>query len=215
MSTDIHAFLKEILEKLQTIDYVKPESLPNIDLYMDQVTTFMDNKLRPTSRHPEEDKILTKTMINNYAKNDLLPPPLKKKYSKEHVLLLIFIYYYKGILSINDIQTLLKPITEHYFQNGQAYNLEDIYREAFGMEDKMLQSMKADVEEKFKISQEAFQGAPQEDMDFLHKFAFICTLGFDVYLKKLMIEKMIDELAADRQGKKAHKAEAEQNGKNP
>ena len=52
-------------------------------------------------------------------------------------------------------------------------------------------------------------------MDFLHKFAFICTLGFDVYLKKLMIEKMIDELAADRQGKKAHKAEAEQNGKNP
>ncbi len=130
-------------------------------------------------------------------------------------MLLVFIYYYKGFLSISDIQTLLKPITEHYFQNGQAYNLEDIYREAFGMEDKMLQSMKADVEEKFKISQEAFQGAPQEDMDFLHKFAFICTLGFDVYLKKLMIEKMIDELAADRQGKKAHKAEAEQNGKNP
>ena len=46
-------------------------------------------------------------MINNYAKNDLLPPPIKKKYSKEHVLLLIFIYYYKGILSISDIQKVL------------------------------------------------------------------------------------------------------------
>ena len=50
MSTDIHAFLKEILEKLQTIDYVKPESLPNIDLYMDQVTTFMDSQLASTKR---------------------------------------------------------------------------------------------------------------------------------------------------------------------
>lgn len=78
MSTDIHAFLKEILEKLQTIDYVKPESLPNIDLYMDQVTTFMDSQLASTKRY-EDDKILTKTMINNYAKNNLLPPPNKKK----------------------------------------------------------------------------------------------------------------------------------------
>lgn len=214
MKIDSENILQSILESLSRIDYIHEGDIPNIDLYMDQVTTLMETQLSHTKRHGD-DKILTKTMINNYAKNDLLPPPVKKKYSREHVMLLVFIYYYKGFLSISDIQTLLKPITEHYFQNGQAYNLEDIYREAFGMEDKMLQSMKADVEEKFKISQEAFQGAPQEDMDFLHKFAFICTLGFDVYLKKLMIEKMIDELAADRQGKKAHKAEAEQNGKNP
>lgn len=206
--------LQDMMDRLDRISYIHLDKIPEIDLYMDQVTSFMEEHLRKAKRNPQ-DKALTKTMINNYAKNDLLPPPVKKKYSREHVMLLVFIYYYKGFLSISDIQTLLKPITEHYFQNGQAYNLEDIYREAFGMEDKMLQSMKADVEEKFKISQEAFQGAPQEDMDFLHKFAFICTLGFDVYLKKLMIEKMIDELAADRQGKKAHKAEAEQNGKNP
>ncbi len=218
MTIDNDDLLNSIRASLDRVKYISPEEIPNIDLYMDQVTTFMDSRLQSSARYPGEDKILTKTMINNYAKNDLLPPPVKKKYSREHVMLLVFIYYYKGILSINDIQTLLKPITEHYFQNGQAYNLEDIYREAFGMEDKMLQSMKADVEEKFRIAQEAFQGAPEEDMDFLHKFAFICMLGFDVYLKKLMIEKMIDELAQDRQEqgkKKAHKAETEQSGKNP
>ena len=210
MTIDNDDLLNSIRESLDRVKYISPEDIPNIDLYMDQVTTFMDSRLQSSARYPGRDKILTKTMINNYAKNDLMPPPVKKKYSREHVMLLVFIYYYKGFLSISDIQTLLGPITEKYFQNGQAYNLEDIYREAFGMEDKMLQSMKADVEEKFKISQEAFQGAPEEDMDFLHKFAFICMLGFDVYLKKLMIEKMIDELAEDRQGKKA-----EQNGKNP
>ena len=57
---------------------------------MDQVTTFMDSNLKDSKRY-NADKILTKTMINNYAKNNLLPPPLKKKYSKEHILVLIFI----------------------------------------------------------------------------------------------------------------------------
>ncbi len=58
------------------MDYIKPEDLPNIDLYMDQVTTFMEDQLASTKRH-DDDKILTKTMINNYAKNNLLPSPEK------------------------------------------------------------------------------------------------------------------------------------------
>ena len=79
---DTKAFLNQILTELKEIDYVKPEDIPNIDLYMDQITTFMNSQLAASKRH-EDDKILTKTMINNYAKNDLLPPPAKKKYTKE------------------------------------------------------------------------------------------------------------------------------------
>ena len=59
-------FLSDILDEFNKIDYVKPEDIPNIDLYMDQVTTFMDSQLATSKRH-EDDKILTKTMINNYA----------------------------------------------------------------------------------------------------------------------------------------------------
>lgn len=199
MTIDGDDLLNSILASLDRIEYVSPEDIPNIELYMDQVTTFMDSKLRPTTRYPGEDKILTKTMINNYAKNDLLPPPVKKKYSKEHVLLLIFIYYYKGILSINDIQTLLKPITEQFFRNDAEYNLENIYREAFSMEEKQIENLKADVVEKFRMAEQTFQDAPEGSRDFLRKFAFICTLSFDVYVKKLMIEKMVDELAGERE----------------
>ena len=112
--------------------------------------------------------------------------------------MLIFIYYYKGILSINDIQTLLGPITERYFHNGEQFNLERVYREAFSMEEKQMQALKEDVRAKYRAAQETFQDAPEEDADFLRKFAFICALGFDVYLKKLMIEKMIDELNGSR-----------------
>ena len=195
MTIDSEDLLNSILASLDRIQYVSPEDIPNIDLYMDQVTTFMDSKLRSTARYPDEDKILTKTMINNYAKNDLLPPPLKKKYSKEHVLLLIFIYYYKGILSISDIQTLMHPITEKFFQKEGDFNLESIYREAFGLEKKQLEALKADVVEKFKLSEETFEDAPEESREFLRRFAFICTLSFHVYIKKLMIVNMVDVLA--------------------
>lgn len=213
MTLNTEDLLNSIMESLERIKYIKPEDIPNIDLYMDQVTTFMDRKLRDTARYPENDKILTKTMINNYAKNDLLPPPVKKKYSKEHVLLLIFIYYYKGILSINDIQTLLTPITERYFQNDKEFDLESIYCEVFGMEHDLIEGLKEDVRGKFMKAQESFEGAPEDDIEFLRKFSFICLLSFDVYVKKLMIEKIIDQIADGKtsntkdKGDKADKTE--------
>ena len=71
MTIDKKDLLNSILESLNRIDYIKPEDIPNIDLYMDQVTTFMDEQLAATKRYPD-DKILTKTMINNYTKNNLL-----------------------------------------------------------------------------------------------------------------------------------------------
>ena len=93
----------------------------------------MENQLGSTRRY-KEDKILTKTMINNYAKNNLLPPPVKKKYSKEHVLVMIFIYYFKNILSIKDIESLLKPLTDKYFGKNDGFNITSIYEEVCSLE---------------------------------------------------------------------------------
>lgn len=206
MSNDIHEFLKEVLEKLQTMDYVRPEALPNIDLYMDQVTTFMDTQLASTKRH-EEDKILTKTMINNYAKNNLLPPPDKKKYSKDHILTLLFIYYFKSILSISDIQSILNPITDKYFGSGSDLNLQDIYNEVFGLEHEEVQHILKELARKYKTSMNTFENIPAEDAELLHKFTFICMLSFDVYIKKLIIEQTIDELPSSKGKSKGKKKE--------
>ena len=124
--------LQDILDRLDKISYISLEKIPDIDLYMDQVTSFMEEHLRKAKRNPE-DKALTKTMINNYAKNKLLPPPVKKKYSREHLLLLLFIYYYKHLLSINDIEQLLKPITAKHFQTRDNLSLGAIYQEVFSL----------------------------------------------------------------------------------
>lgn len=208
MKIDTENLLNSILDSLSRIEYVRPEDIPDIDLYMDQVTTFMDSRLRTTTRNPDDDKVLTKTMINNYAKNDLLPPPVRKKYSKEHVLVLIFIYYFKGVMSINDIQVLLKPITDKYFGKPGTFDLESLYQEVFGMEKEEVELLKEDVRRNYLKAQQTFQEAPQEDQEFLRKFSFICLLSFDVYVKKLMIEKMVDDLAGhEKAPDKAHKAE--------
>lgn len=194
MHIDTHDLLNSIMESFDRIDYVKPTDIPNIDLYMDQVTTFMDNKLRKATRYPSEDKVMTKTMINNYAKNDLLPPPVKKKYSKEHMLVLIFIYYYKGFLSISDIQTILQPITERFFDTKDDFSIEAIYEEVFALEKEQIDSLKKDVVDKYHQAMGTFEDAPEDHKEFLKLFSFICFLSFDVYMKKMLIEKLVDEI---------------------
>ena len=202
MTIDTSDLLNSILGSLSRIDYIKPEEVPNIPLYMDRVTTFMDAQLASSKRYPE-DKILTKTMINNYAKNNLLPSPEKKRYSKEHLLVLVFIYYFKSILSITDIQALLKPITDTYFSSSENLSLEDIYNEVFSMEKGQIESLQKELLERYEIAQDTFANAPDEDRDFLKLFSFICLLSFDVYVKKMLIEQIIDDMrtSAEPEGK--------------
>ena len=172
MSVNTESIIHHIMERISEIGYVKPEDIPNIDLYMDQVTTFMEAQLAHSKRY-KDDKILTKTMINNYAKNRLLPSPDKKKYSKEHMLLLIYIYYYKSILSIGDIQSLLEPLTERYFHNDGNFNMQSIYEEVFSLERQEVEKMKQDVIDKYHIASEIFPDAEEEDRQFLQTFSFI------------------------------------------
>ena len=99
----------EILNNLSLESNIKLEEVPEIDLYMDQVIQLFESKLSNQKRNDEE-KILTKTMINNYAKGKLLLPIKNKKYSKEHIILMSLIYNLKGVLSINDIKLCLDQI---------------------------------------------------------------------------------------------------------
>lgn len=200
MTIDTKDILNSILASISRIDYIKPDEIPGIDLYMDQVTTFMENHLSSSKRHPE-DKVLTKTMINNYAKNHLLPPPVKKKYSREHILMLTFIYYFKNIMSINDIQVLLGPIAEEFFPGNGSLKLQEVYQETMDLELEQIEPLIKDVTKKFNKARSSFSNADEKEQDFLQKFAFICMLSFDVYVKKQVIENLIDQMATQESPK--------------
>ena len=193
MNKDNQEFVNSLLQRLAKLNYIKPGDVPNIDLYMDQVTTFMDEHLSDVKRY-EDDEILTKTMINNYTKNDLLPPPVKKKYSKEHIYVLTFIYYLKNILSISDIQKLLNPLTDKFFNKEELPDLEYIYSEIYNMEKAQIASLSKDVVERTQVAKEAFLDVEnEEDKDFLQLFSLVGLLSFDVYMKKNIIESLIDD----------------------
>ena len=193
MNKDNQEFVNSLLQRLAKLNYIKPGDVPNIDLYMDQVTTFMDEHLSDVKRY-EDDKILTKTMINNYTKNDLLPPPVKKKYSKEHIYVLTFIYYLKNILSISDIQKLLNPLTDKFFNKEELPDLEYIYSEIYNMEKAQIASLSKDVVERTQVAKEAFLDVEnEEDKDSLQLFSLVGLLSFDVYMKKNIIESLIDD----------------------
>ena len=195
----------DLLRSIQNIDYIEPDEIPNIDLYMDQITTFMDDHLKSSKRF-EDDKILTKTMINNYSKNNLLPPSEKKKYSPEHMVLLLFIYYFKNILSISDIQKMLNPLTEKFFDEGSKPDLDYIYKEIFSMESSLARPLSKDIFAKSEQASNAFTDVKDDDdREFLQFFSLVCLLSFDVYMKKNMIESLIDDYSAKHAPKQPEK----------
>ncbi len=197
--------VRELLDELLQNRGIRPEDIPNIELYMDQVTTFMDEHLSGYKRYPE-DKVLTKTMINNYTKNRLLPPSNKKKYSKEHVFLLIMIYYYKSILSISDIQNLLSTLTDTYFPRNpeSGLSMKDIYSKLMVQMEESRPDTEKEILQSLEKSTALFasEDMDAEEAESLTTFTFISQLCYDIYLRKQLIEKLLDQMCPPEKGKK-------------
>ena len=189
---DIPSVIEEVFKRYTDGSYIKASMLPDLDLYVDQITTFLTRHLAKTIRF-EDDKIMTKTMINNYTKNHLLPPPDKKKYSRDHILLMIFIYYFNNFLPISYIKTILGPLTDKYFHKNADLNLEAIYTTLFSKEDTFVQEVLENVMKQFHMSADLFPDAPKADQASLREFTFICMLSLDIYLKKQLIEAILDK----------------------
>lgn len=83
------------------------EELPNINLYMDQVLNYLEDNLKVYISEEKDDKIITKTMINNYVKQGVIESPVNKKYSKMQIAELFVICVLKQVYSINDIKKLI------------------------------------------------------------------------------------------------------------
>lgn len=208
MNLDIQNLFNSMNSSFERMKYIRSEDVPSIDLYMDQVTTFLDEELKHSSRVINDEKLITKTMINNYAKNDVIPPPVKKKYTKEHVLVLIMMYYFKSFLQINDIKELFDPLNDKYFGKDTDFGIEEVYNNVFREVGEQIDFIHDDVMKKFSDSLNDFQDAPKDEQEYLQLYSFVCKLGCDVFIKKLMIEKIVDSL-------KEYRLEEENKNKEP
>ncbi len=164
---------------------IEAESVPELDLYMDQIITLIENGLSCDRRNPQ-DKLLTKTMINNYSKDKLLQPIKGKKYSKEHVLMMLMIYYLKSAVSIPDIKLFLDTMCPELVKDG-AYSTEDV--RAFY--DKFI-SIKSGVSDKLCGYME--DNCPADDKELFITLISISSAASSAAQRLLDMKKSVENL---------------------
>ncbi len=115
--------LEMLIQSAVNQSCLEPEQIPDLDLYIDQILMLFEDKLGDTRRR-EKDKILTKSMVNNYSKERMIRPMKGKKYTREQVLQILMICSLKNMLSIGDIKQVMTILME----NGiEAKGLEEIF----------------------------------------------------------------------------------------
>ncbi|MEG0856798.1 MAG: DUF1836 domain-containing protein, partial [Terrisporobacter sp.] len=155
---------KELQAKFQELkleEQITLEDIPEIDLYMDQVIQLFESNLSSAKRS-DDDKVLTKTMINNYSKGKLLMSVNNKKYSKEHLILMSIIYNLKGSLSINDIKSSVNKIVISN-ESEEKYNLREVYECYLEQYNDDLIDVELSISEKLEAIEEKISGKENVD----------------------------------------------------
>jgi hypothetical protein len=187
--------IMQLLDQLGLEANLTLDEIPKIDLYMDQVIQLFENKFAD-SRRNDEEKVLTKTMINNYAKGKLIFPIKNKKYSREHLILISLIYQLKGALSINDIKVTLDGINKKIIK--EDIDLEAFYNSYLHLTGKNIEDFKADMERRVTEVQEEIE----DHSPYLEQVLMISSLVHMSNLYRKMAEKLVDEIEVEKEGKR-------------
>ncbi len=184
--------IDKIIEELKLDENIKYEEIPSIDLYMDQVITLFENNLQGSKRN-EKDKILTKTMINNYAKDKLFMPVKNKKYSREHIILMILIYALKQNLSISDIKALFTELVLRVEEDKDSVDLEKIYKAFLKIKESDEIQFKKSVEDKFNIIEDQLRNLDKGENNYEGLLLLVLSLINSANMYKRLAESIIDE----------------------
>lgn len=191
--------INQIIEQLVLERNLTLDAIPNIDLYMDQVIQLFENKFTESKRNDEE-KVLTKTMINNYAKGKLIFPIKNKKYSKEHLILMSLIYQLKGVLSINDIKVTLDGINKKIIK--EDIDLDSFYTSYLNLSQKNVEDFHEEIDERIKDVQEEVTKMDDKDSPYLEQVLMISSLVHMSNLYRKVAEKLVDDIVVEKEGKR-------------
>lgn len=186
---------KELVDKLALEKKIPVEEIPKIDLYIDQVIQLFDTGFSETKRNPEE-KILTKTMINNYAKGKLFYPVTNKKYSRNHVMLISLIYQMKSALSINDVKKVLAGINEKAAQ--KEIDLSEFYDGYLEIQRYNDEIFKENLELQLEKA-EAESAEFGNDREEINKVLLVASLVHMSNLYRRAAETLVDEMAEGKE----------------
>ena len=187
--------IEELLSFLNDTEFltqIENSKIPNINLYMDQVLSFMNENLEHYRRQNSKDKIFTKSMINNYVKNEIIPKPENKKYFPQHIISLIYIFYLKQILPLEDVKTILGQYEKNHFNRESMSNLYEFFLTS---EKNEVIKAEKELEDLAKKIHEDCQNFGDDEIVFL----FIMLLSSRANTYKIIIEKLTDRLYGNKE----------------
>ncbi len=118
---NLKKMLENWLNELNHFSYKNYEELPDIELYMDQVVTFLEKQLK-IFQTSSLDKQITSSMINNYVKGEVIPAPISKKYNREHLASIEEVVSLKQVLTIAEVKQILDEHFKDSESKGEAFN---------------------------------------------------------------------------------------------
>ena len=186
-------FVNIQLGKLKKAGLVDPDKMPDMDLYIDQVETFFKNQTQDIDSETVR-RFLTKTMINNYAKHDMIPRPDGKKYTADHMMMIAMVGYLKGILKMDEIKYLMKPLVDNYNSDfDESIDPEVVYRTACETNADFAERLSEDVDKNIVIIKKLFQNNELDDDERLEVFTLILSLAMRADMEKYIAERLIEK----------------------
>lgn len=190
---DFKEGILENIKELNLYDEIEFADIPKLDLYMDQVITLFETGLKGLKRG-DDDKILTKTMINNYSKDKLLMPAKNKKYSRNHIIMMILIYNLKQTLSINDIKAVLSKIVKGSENNKmEDIDIGKLYEDFLYLKKAEADSFEGEVEKKLELILDECKGKDIEKENYEKLLLVVLSLVNSSNMQKRLAEKLIDQ----------------------
>lgn len=186
-------FVKNTIDEYVSGGKIGGDEFPEMEIYMDQAETFLNKGLR-VYRKTEKDKVITKTMIGNYVKHNMLPRPVNKKYSKDHLILLTLIFYLKGTFQMEEIERILKPLIDNYNSEfDEKIDLTSLYEGILEVQAREQESLAQSVNQMIVDGKYLLREKELSDDDMLELFMLIVNLSMKADAQKFLAHKLLRE----------------------
>jgi len=178
-------YLTEYLNNLQKVAWPQFDSLPDMDLYMDQLITYAD-RLNYLLTNNINEKIITSSMINNYVKQEVIQNPINKKYQRDHLSKILTLSALKKVLSIDDIKKFF-----------DLHDIKEVKNDYNAFTEILSEKLKKTSSAVLEVSAESEEPNYQ---------ALLIDLLLEAYANVLISEQVIQALEFAKKNKKAKKS---------
>ena len=181
---NIKKTLEVWLNELNNFSFKKYEELPDIELYMDQVVTFLEKQIK-IFQNSSLDKQITSSMINNYVKGEVVSAPIAKKYNREHLAAIEEVITLKQVLSIAEVKQVLN---ERYKDNPEKGEIFNSFNEL------QTEKITSIVNEAFKHLNDIDDNDTKALIDLALDFSLSAVAYINIAKKILFLTRVYDEL---------------------